>query len=403
MAAKLSKMKHFRRSLLFVLAALYLLFTGSGCESTASTPQEGDAQSSTAQESIASASQAGAEDSKQTSSSEPQSKMEGIFYPPYGIKNEWGYYAVAVGSTAEYERANGWYYINEELTLPLFEISFTLPAPEEKLSTCSLKYINRSYTVPFWKRTNALSYGLNQFCPTLSFVYPLERPVKEKDGKWRKELDTFIDIHVRKKGSAVGESFCDLTSYIGEKSTSNIALLTETVVSYHDVADFYEKNFAKAEAGTDENYVKFTRLPDQKIGTVTAYHYSFERNLDAAPPAAGAVQYHINEEYGEHYLFETDQYIYVFAYSGQLPLKGYEQFYEERDGKVQKLFRSIVEGIDFKTDQAKELELPIWANNAWIKEHISGEPEKVLTQLREAKEIKGELPDCVKELLESPE
>lgn len=336
-------------------------------------------------------------------SSATESKRIGEYDPPYGIKTEWGHQAIGMMPLSEGEQTFGWFYIDEELPLDLLDICFTVPAAEERLSYSSLKYINRSYTVPFWKRTNALSYGLNQFCPTLSFVYPLERPVKEKGGKWRKELDTFIDIHVRKKDGAVGESFCDLTSYIGEKSTSNIALLTEAVVSYHDVADFYEKNFAKAEAGTDENYVKFTRLPDQKIGTVTAYHYSFERNLDAAPPAAGAVQYHINEEYGEHYLFETDQYIYVFAYSGQLPLKGYEQFYEERDGKVQKLFRSIVEGIEFKTDQAKELELPIWANNAWIKEHISGEPEKVLTQLREAKEIEGELPDCVKELLESPE
>lgn len=397
---KLHNAEFFSRSLLLVLAVSLLLVSGAGCDdqggartsSLHSTPSSEEAREpqSTAESSA-------------VSSGAAESKRIGEYDPPYGIKTEWGHQAIGMMPLSEGERTIGWFYIDEELPLDLLDVCFTVPAAEERLSYSSLKYINRSYTVPFWKRTNALPYGLNQFCPTLSFVYPLERPIKENGGKWKTELDTFIDIHVRRKDSAVGENFSDLTSYIGQKAESNIALLTETTESYHDAADFYEKNFSKAEAGQDGNYVKFTRLPDQEIGGTTAYHYSFERNPDAAPPVVGADQYHVEEQYGEQYLFETERYIYVFAYSGQLPLEGYEKFYEERDGKAQELFRGIVEGIEFKTDASESSEPPVWANNAWIQEHISGTPEKVLAQLKEAKELRGELPECVKELLEEAE
>lgn len=392
---QLYKTRSLYRFLLLALVVLPLLSVGSGCKSdslpTLSSTTESAPQSSEPKQTVHTPAE-----SSLTPRELRRKQLETAIN-----RGKYSNHAIAVGYADESEKAMGWLNLFEDLKIELLDIGFTIPmgiGEEEKLIR-SL-YACSSHNLPFWRRTNALPYGLSQFCPTLSFPYSLRRP---HDEKYNENLDTFIDIHIRKKDGAVGENFCDLTSYIGRRASSDIALLTETVESYHNAADFYEKNFAKAEAGTDENYVEFTRLPDQKIGNVTAYHYSFERNMDTVPPPEEEGAYCVIEAYGEHYLFETDRYIYVFAYSGQLPVKGYKEFYAERDGKVQELFRSIVEGIEFKTDQAEEQELPIWANNEWIQEHISEEPKRVLPYLREAKEMKGELPESVKELLEEAE
>lgn len=121
---------------------------------------------------------------------------------------------------------------SERTTDTQLEISYTLfPGTVGRVT---------SETFTLYTRCNALSFGLNKFCPTVSYVY-------EDNGKY----DSFLDIHIREKDGPINENFCHMSWYTMEhliKASPTqldgeiMAQQTYTTESFHDAADFYKKN-----------------------------------------------------------------------------------------------------------------------------------------------------------------
>ncbi len=71
-----------------------------------------------------------------------------------------------------------------------------------------------------------------------------------------------------------------------------------------------------AEAGQDKS--SFTRLENTEIDDADTYHYCYTNSVEPGgrkrdEESDVLIPY---ERYGEHYLFETENYIYLFAFSG---------------------------------------------------------------------------------------
>ncbi len=249
------------------------------------------------------------------------------------------------------------------------------------------RLVSERCPIAFWLRGNTMGYGLNQFCPSTSYLFP--------DGG---ELPSFLDVYVREKDGPVGENFSHLSlfwlsdpfNYFSmEDSGRRLCESTVTTESYRDAADFYEKNFAAAEAGTDPAYCGFTRLDDEEIGGAPACHYSFYRAVEPGAPLKGEYEVRIPYEiYGEHYLFETDQYIYLFAFSGQEPNERYL-----------KTFRTIIDSIQI--DPEGFLEPPIWKTENWLEEQDQVyRCVKNLKDMPEYHQFAGTTPDCLQEMID---
>lgn len=235
----------------------------------------------------------------------------------------------------------------EQTTDTQLEISYTLfPRTVGRVT---------SETFTFFTRCNALPFGLNKFCPTASYVY-------EDNGKY----DTFLDIHIREKEGSINENFCHMSWYTMEHlikvsptqpDGELMAQQTYTTESFHDAADFYKKNFAAAEAGTDPEYISFNRLEDIDLNGVTAYHYTYKRDVDPdVPQTTGYDLDYVYERYGEHFLFETERYIYLIAFSGQ----------EENEFQLQVL-KNIIDTLGINPNES--CQPPVWAQNEWFVEY----------------------------------
>lgn len=262
--------------------------------------------------------------------------------------------------------------IKSEMTIELLDIKFHVP-PSDMLQMIS------PATETFWaSRKNVWPCGLNRFCPTLSFVYPSD--------VW---YDCFIDLYVREKDSPLGESYSHLTGFLGNTQIGDYGLRAKTNESYHDAADFYEKNFAAAEAGEDPKFSNFVRLEDETISGAVFRHYSFDNDYSVGRSASiKQTSWVASEGFAEHYLFETDKYIYVFAFSGAYRSEDYFQ-----------LFRDIVHGVEIKTDGG--FPPPVWEHCQWMQEEMTGPVPELLDYLKERRnDIKGDLPECVSRLLE---
>lgn len=171
-----------------------------------------------------------------------------------------------------------------------------------------------------------------------------------------------IDIHVREKDGAIGESFFPYSAYGGYYRPARDYLNDHddvvTTESYHDAADFLEKNYGKAMAGESLAYSSFTMLDDVTIDGIpdgtAVFHYEYTRSFDPLQELVALLQNNFGSEkhncayesYSEQYLFETDRYIYLFAYSGR-----------ERNEEHSAYLRQMVESIEIDND--KEVTLPI--------------------------------------------
>ena len=241
--------------------------------------------------------------------------------------------------------------IQSELEESLLDIEYVIPPlskgyvirDEKVCMTASLESI-WIFTNTFFTRftANALPYGMNRFCPTFSYVF-------SNNGRY----DSFLDIHVRKKGGQIGENFSPLCRFPGHSISTDLADGVVSVDSYRDAADFYDKNFSAADAGNDPEYAGFIRLEDVDVNGLVVYHYNFTRSgyPDESIKNSDNVDI-VYEKYGEQYLFETERYIYVFAFSGQ-----------EADEKMLTTLRCVVESIAIKEpDTAFST---AWEQNMW--------------------------------------
>lgn len=254
--------------------------------------------------------------------------------------------------------------ITETQTVSFLEVEFSLRPSR------TLEIIDPLYTGTLWNRVNALPYGLSRFCPTISFVF-------SNGGKY----DSFIDIFVREKDGSIGENYSPLTCFLGVKLEEPIGLHTMTIDSYHDAADFFQKNFAAAESGQDSEFGEFELLESE----VAKYHYSFSRSEKAYQ----ATELTVCEQYGEHYIFETDRYIYLFAFSGI-----------DADAEQLTAFHRIIDSVSLATEAVSDP--PIWEHSEWIQQHMTGEPKYMSEYYRShADELEGDLPDCIQVLLGS--
>ncbi len=255
--------------------------------------------------------------------------------------------------------------ITEQTEEAFLEISYLL-------RPCSVEKI-RPETATFLTRSNSLPFGLSKFCPTISYVFP-------NDGAY----DSFLDVHVREKSGPVDENFAHLSCFISPCvltwQNAGTAEQTVTVDSYRDAADFFEKNFSAAQEGRDPEYADFTRLDDETAGGVPAYHYRYSRAVDPDAPAKGKWDVPaVYERYGEQYLFETEKYIYVFAFSGQ-----------ERDEKLLSRFQEIVGSVEIEAGAGAEP--PVWAKKGWC----LYDPDEVRLSRNE---LAGEIPSCLEPYL----
>ena len=267
--------------------------------------------------------------------------------------------------------------IQTEYADSLLDIEYVIPPlskgyvvwEEEICMARPLEWVT-SFTHTFFTRfaANALPYGLNRFCPTFSYVF-------SNNGRY----DSFLDIHVREKDGKIGENFSHLCRFPGYSISDFLADDVMSVDSYHDAADFCDKNFSAAMAGDDPEYTGFTRLEDVDVNGLVVYHYNFTRSgyPDESLKDSKNVDI-VYEKYGEQYLFETEQYIYVFAFSGQ-----------EADEKMLTTLRCIVDSIEIKERDAA---FPTaWEQDMWI--------QKNLLDHLQAAELTGSVPEIVQSFL----
>lgn len=244
--------------------------------------------------------------------------------------------------------------IEAEETVSFLEISYRL-SPWKNLQKVSVM------TEVFDLRKNALPYGLNQFCPTAAYVCPT-------DG----EGVGFIEVHVREKDGAVGESFAPLSTLLWDFSRRR-AEDTMTTEAYHDADEFFERNFGAAEAGDDPEFPSFTRMEDVELGGVPARHYSYRRAaIEDVPKETGRAE----EKYGEQYLFETEEYLYLFTLSSW-----------GEDEELQSVFHQLVDSVEVSA--GSRTQLPVWKDDPRLSElHLFEE------------ELTGEIPDCLRPYLQ---
>ncbi len=259
------------------------------------------------------------------------------------------------------------------ITESFLEISYYLPPGEmELLST-------EPGTTPFWVRRNISAYGLSQFCPTVSYIFPSE------EGE-----PSFLDVHVRKKGGTLHENYAELSYFASEdygnpifprESGKQLCIGTETTETYESAQDFYEKNFSAAEAGQDKS--SFTRLENTEIDGAETYHYCYTNPVEpGAEKRDGESDVLIPyERYGEHYLFETENYIYLFAFSGA-----------EKDDACLTYFQKVIDSI--QVDAESSYNVPIWKTADWLETNI----RYTVEDLRDC-DLTGSMPESIQNMV----
>lgn len=162
MTIKRCKTNLFHRCM--VLAALLLLLVGSGCNRNNFSPSFFVTNSSPQSSEANQTGQSSAESSLTERELQRKETEEAINRGP-NVN-----YEVGVGYADESEKVMGWLSVNEDLKVDLLDIGFTIPARVgEGDEAIGSLYACSSHNLPFWRRTNALPYGLSRFCPTLSF------------------------------------------------------------------------------------------------------------------------------------------------------------------------------------------------------------------------------------------
>lgn len=224
-----------------------------------------------------------------------------------------------------------------------------------------------SATGTYYNRPNCPGYGLNQACPSISYVFPNKRA-----------YDSFIDIHIREKHADTGENFSHLSWMV--KDWPERAWSSMSAESYSDAEDFYKMNFSGAENGTDPEYSDFSRMDDAVISGLNAYHYSFERSISKQDEKDSREKANtVFERYGEQYLFETDKFIYVFAFSSQ-----------SADEAQLASFKNLVSSIQVNTDQT--VGPPVWGEDKWFVHNALLLPKDRLV---------GDIPECLQTYIDS--
>lgn len=236
-----------------------------------------------------------------------------------------------------------------------------------------LEDVDPSYTATYRVRGNTELLGLSQFCPTFSYVFPNEE-----------KYDAFVDIFVRKKNAPIGGNYAELSflTISGPKQLERVALETETVETYQDAAEFYQKIYGVAADGREgSGYRNFTCMENVEISGVMARHYSYEKSL---PQNADErlEEYDlpiVYEKYGEHYLFETESYIYVLAFSGS-----------EKNEELLRVFHDLADHV--KIDRVGEAEPPVWAQEI---------AQRTSKPFLDRTVLKGSIPDSLKPYLKN--
>lgn len=258
--------------------------------------------------------------------------------------------------------------ITEETEESFLEIAYTLPAYSvEKISF---------YTATFLTRGNALALGLSRFCPTISYVF-------SNGGKY----DSFLDVFVREKDGPVGENYAAYSCFVAPcgltwQSEGAIAEETVTVDSYHSKEDFFKKNFSDAVEGENSAFTRCSHPLYRERNGIEFMMYSYDGAVDPDAPETGVWDVPaVYERYGEHFIVETEKYLYIFALSAT-----------EEDETLKTAFRDIVKTV--KLTPGGGAEPPIWAKKGWY----IYEPENVRF---DRDELSGTIPECMKAYLKT--